>query len=82
MIESGMFPPLVTRMIAVGEQSGSLDEMLKNVADHYDNELNYIIENMVTLIEPILTISVGAMVLLLALGIFMPMWSIMDAVGP
>ncbi|MFC1492910.1 type II secretion system F family protein [candidate division KSB1 bacterium] len=79
--ESGLFPPLVIRMIAVGEQSGSLDEMLNNVSEHYDNEVNYLIENLVSMIEPILTVSIGAMVLLLALGIFMPMWSMMEAVG-
>ncbi|MFC1561940.1 type II secretion system F family protein, partial [candidate division KSB1 bacterium] len=80
--ESGLFPPLVIRMIAVGEQSGSLDEMLHNVSDNYDNEVNYLIENLVSMIEPILTITIGAMVLLLALGIFMPMWSMMDAFNP
>ena len=68
-------------MIAVGEQSGSLDDMLHNVSDHYDNEVNYLIENLVGMIEPILTITIGAMVLLLALGIFMPMWNMMDAFG-
>ena len=73
--ESGLFPPLVIRMIAVGEQSGSLDEMLHNVAEHYDNEVNYLIENLVSMIEPILTITIGAMVLFLALSIFLPIWS-------
>ncbi|MCP4725612.1 MAG: type II secretion system F family protein [bacterium] len=79
--ESELFPPLVIRMIAVGEQSGSLDEMLNNVSEHYDNEVNYLIENLVSMIEPILTVTIGAMVLLLALGIFMPMWSMMDTMG-
>jgi len=73
--ESGLFPPLVIRMIAVGEQSGSLDEMLHNVAEHYDSEVNYLIENLVSMIEPILTITIGAMVLFLALSIFLPIWS-------
>ncbi len=80
LAESKLFPPLVVRMIAVGEQSGSLDEMLKNVSDHYDNEVNHLIQNLVGLIEPILTVTIGAMVLLLALGIFMPMWGMMNAV--
>ncbi len=79
--ESGLFPPLVIRMIAVGEQSGSLDEMLKNVSEHYDSEVNYLIENLVTMIEPILTVTIGAMVLLLALGIFLPMWNMMQTTG-
>lgn len=81
MQESKLFPPLVVRMIAVGEQSGSLDEMLKNVSEHYDNEVNYLIENLVGMIEPILTVTIGAMILLLALGIFLPMWDMMQAVG-
>ncbi len=79
--ESGMFPPLVIRMIAVGEQSGSLDEMLQNVAEHYDSEVTYLIENLVGMIEPILTITIGAMVLFLALSIFLPMWDSMNTLG-
>ena len=78
MQESKLFPPLVVRMIAVGEQSGSLDEMLKNVSEHYDNEVNYLIDNLVGMIEPILTVTIGAMILLLALGIFLPMWDMMN----
>ncbi|MCK4966360.1 type II secretion system F family protein [bacterium] len=77
--ESKLFPPLVVRMIAVGEQSGSLDEMLQNVSEHYDSEVNYLVDNLVGLIEPILTITVGAMILLLALGILLPMWDMMQA---
>ncbi len=76
--ESGLFPPLVIRMIAVGEQSGSLDEMLHNVSEHYDSEVNYMIENLVSMIEPILTVTIGAMVLFLALSIFLPIWDSMD----
>lgn len=68
-------------MVAVGEQSGSLDEMLKNVSEHYDTEVTYLVENIVTLIEPFLTVTIGAMVLLLAMGIFLPMWNIMQAAG-
>ena len=67
-------------MIAVGEQSGSLDEMLHNVSEHYDSEVNYLIENLVSMIEPILTVTIGAMVLFLALSIFLPMWQSMDVV--
>jgi len=79
--ESKLFPPLVVRMVAVGEQSGSLDEMLRNVSEHYDTEVNYLIQNLVTMIEPILTVTIGAIILLLALGIFLPMWEMMNAVG-
>ena len=77
--DSKLFPPLVIRMIAVGEQSGSLDEMLKNVSEHYETEVNHLIQNLVTMIEPILTVTIGVIILLLAMGIFMPMWSLMNA---
>ena len=80
MKESKLSPPLVIQMISVGEQSGSLDEMLKNVSEHYDTGVSYLIENLVTMIEPILTVTIGAIVLMLALGIFMPMWDAMNAV--
>jgi len=50
---------MFVRMIAVGEQSGSLDEILKNVSEHYDSEVNYMIQNLVTLIEPMLTVTIG-----------------------
>ena len=50
---------MFVRMIAVGEQSRSLDEILKNVSEHYDSEVNYMIQNLVTLIEPMLTVTIG-----------------------
>jgi MSHA biogenesis protein MshG len=74
-----LFPPLVMRMIAIGEQSGSLDEMLSSVANHYDLEVEYSIKSLTSLIEPILTVLIGAMVMVLALGIFMPMWGMVGA---
>ncbi len=74
-----LFPPLVMRMISIGEQSGSLDEMLASVAEHYDLEVEYSIKSLTSLIEPILTIMIGGAVLVLALGIFMPMWGMVGA---
>ncbi len=79
--ECSLFPPLVVKMVAVGEQSGSLDEMLKNVSEHYDTEVEYALEGLVSAIEPILTITIGALILLLALGIFMPMWNMTEVMG-
>jgi len=66
-------------MISIGEQSGSLDEMLASVAEHYDLEVEYSIKSLTSLIEPILTIMIGGAVLVLALGIFMPMWGMVGA---
>jgi type IV pilus assembly protein PilC len=71
-----IFPPMVVRMIAIGEQSGSLDSMLTNISEHYDTEVEYAVKNLTSMIEPILTVGVGAIVLFLALAIFLPMWDL------
>ena len=72
--ESGVFTPIVVQMISVGEQSGKLEEMMAKVSQHYDLEVEYTIKNLSTLIEPVLIITIGGMVLFLALAIFLPMW--------
>jgi len=69
-------PPMVVRMISIGEQSGSLDDMLLNVSEHYDSEVEYAVKNLTSMIEPILTVGVGVIVLFLALAIFLPMWDL------
>ena len=74
--EGKIFPPMVIRMIAIGEQSGSLDTMLLNVSKHYDTEVEYAVKNLTGMIEPVLTVGVGVIVLFLALAIFLPMWSL------
>ncbi|MFQ5753859.1 MAG: type II secretion system F family protein, partial [bacterium] len=71
-----IFPPMVVRMIAIGEQSGSLDDMLINISKHYDTEVDYAVKKLTAMIEPILTVSVGVIVLFLALAIFLPMWDL------
>jgi len=71
---SGVFTPMVVQMISVGEQSGKLDEMMPKVSHQYDLEVEYTIKNLSTLIEPALIITIGGIVLFLALAIFLPMW--------
>ncbi|MFQ5673630.1 MAG: type II secretion system F family protein [Nitrospinales bacterium] len=73
---SGFVPPLVTQMIAAGETSGALDEMMLKVADYYDEEVDRAVKSLSTMIEPILLVFMGATVLFLALAIFMPMWDL------
>jgi len=77
--ETKLFPPLVIQMISVGEESGSLDAMLHNVAIHYEEKVSEITGNIMTYIQPIITLFMGAVVLILAMGVFLPMWSMMDA---
>jgi MSHA biogenesis protein MshG len=76
---TGLFPPLVLQMIAVGEETGAVDELLLEVADYYDRELDYSLKNLSTAIEPILIGVIGVMVLILALGVFLPMWDLAAA---
>ncbi len=72
-----LFPSVVVQMVAVGEDTGKVDELLMHVSAYYDGEVNFTIENITSLIEPILLLVLGGGVLLMALGIFMPMWNMM-----
>ena len=74
-----MFTPLIIQMLTVGEETGNVDDMLEEVADFYDREVEYDVKNMTSAIEPILIVFIGAMVLVLALGVFLPMWDLAAA---
>lgn len=76
--QSGVFTPLVLQMIAVGEETGQVDDLLLEVSDFYDREVDYDLKTLTARIEPLLLLIVAIMVLLLALGIFLPMWSLLD----
>lgn len=73
---SGVFNPLVLQMIAVGEESGALDDLMQEIADMYQRDVEYEIKTLGAQIEPILIIFLGVMILLLALGIFLPVWDL------
>lgn len=73
-VATAVFTPVVLQMVAVGEESGALDDLLAEIADMYDREVDYDIKNLAASIEPILTIALGVLVLILALGVFLPMW--------
>jgi type II secretory pathway component PulF len=75
MKESGKFTPLVIQMVAVGESSGTFDEMLVRITEYYDIELENSIKKMTTYIEPALTLFMGVVVLFLALAVFLPWWN-------
>lgn len=76
-----LFTPLVLQMIAVGEETGAMHEMLAEVADFYEREVDVDLENMSSALEPLLIIGVGGMVLILALGVFLPLWDMAAAAG-
>ncbi|MCV2885784.1 type II secretion system F family protein [Aestuariibacter sp. AA17] len=76
---SELFTPLVMQMIAVGEETGRVDELLTEVAEYYEREVDYDLKSLTAKIEPVLISIVAGMVLVLALGIFTPMWDMMGA---
>ena len=71
-----IFTPLVLQMLAVGEETGAIDTMLNDVAEFYEREVDYDLKNLTSAIEPILIVAIGGMVLVLALGVFLPMWNL------
>lgn len=77
---SQLFTPLVLQMISVGEETGRVDELLAEVAEFYEREVDYDLKSLTSKIEPILICIVAGMVLVLALGIFTPMWDMMGAI--
>lgn len=70
------FPPMVVDMIAVGEGSGRLSEMLRDISSHYDEEVDYAIKRLSDAIVPVLTVGLAAIVGFFALAIFLPMWDL------
>lgn len=80
MRNTGLYESMLIQMISAGEQSGSLDKMLGNVTDYYKEKFDDIIDNISSYVEPIMLFFMAGMVLLLALGIFMPMWDLGKAV--
>jgi MSHA biogenesis protein MshG len=73
---SGVFTPIVLQMIAVGEESGALDDLMQEIADMYQREVEYELKTLGAQIEPIMIVFLGILVLVLALGIFLPIWDL------
>jgi MSHA biogenesis protein MshG len=73
---AGVFTPVVLQMIAVGEETGELDTLLVEIAQMYERETDYAIKGLSSSIEPVLLTLIGGMVLVLALGVFLPLWNL------
>ena len=78
--ETGLFENMIIQMVSAGETSGQLDSMMQKVAEYYKMKFDAIIDGLAESIEPIMLIIIASMVLLLALGIFLPMWNMGEAV--
>lgn len=74
-----MFTPLILQMIAVGEETGALDKLLHDVSDFYEEEVDFQLKKLADAIEPIVLVFMGVLVLILALGVFLPMWELGSA---
>lgn len=75
-IASGVFTPVVLQMIAVGEETGAVDELMDEIAELYNNDVQYELKTLSQQIEPILIVFLGVLVLVLALGVFLPLWDL------
>jgi MSHA biogenesis protein MshG len=73
---TGLFSPLVLQMLGIGEETGDVDAMLNETAEYYEREVDYDLRNLSAYIEPILLIFLAVLVLILALGVFLPMWDV------
>lgn len=73
---SRVFPPIAISMVAIGEKAGTLEKMLDKTADYFDREINYTIKNLTPLIEPLMIFGLAVILLIFALGIFLPMWDL------
>ncbi len=74
-----LFPPMVLQMISVGEETGAVDDLMVEVAGYYEREVEHAIKNMSAAIEPLLIIGIGVLVFILALGVFLPLWDLPQA---
>jgi len=79
--ETGVFPPMVTQMIAVGEKTGGLDEMLNKIADFYDEEVDAAVAGLTSVIEPIIIVFMGIVIGGILIAMYLPMFDIINKIG-
>jgi type IV pilus assembly protein PilC len=81
MVETKLFPPMVVQMTAVGERTGGLGNMLIKVADFYDEEVDAAVDTLTSMIEPLIIVFLGGFIGFILVAMYMPMFSLSDAVG-
>jgi type IV pilus assembly protein PilC len=79
--QSGVFPPMVTQMIGVGEQTGALDEMLDKIANFYDSEVDTAVEQLTAVIEPVMIVLMGVLVGGMLISMYLPMFKLINVVS-
>jgi type IV pilus assembly protein PilC len=78
MAHLSLFPTMVTQMVAVGEETGNLDEMLTKVAEFYDMEVDNSVESLTSLLEPLMVVGIGGIVGSVVVGMYLPIFSIIE----
>ena len=78
MAKAKVFPPMVTQMVAVGEETGRLDDMLSKVADFYDMEVENAVEALTALLEPIMVVGIGGIVGSVVIGMYLPIFTVIN----
>ncbi|MCK5306050.1 MAG: type II secretion system F family protein [Candidatus Omnitrophica bacterium] len=81
LASSGIFPPLVVKMVAVGEQTGSLEEMLLKVSDFYDAEVTAIVDGLTSLIEPVIIVVLGVIIGGIVIALYLPVFNIAELIS-
>ncbi|MFN9069225.1 MAG: type II secretion system F family protein, partial [Bdellovibrionales bacterium] len=76
-----LIPEMVTQMVGIGEQSGSVDQMLGKIADFYEDEVENAVKALTSMIEPIMMIFLGSVIAVLVVAMYLPVFSLGDAIG-
>ena len=79
-IENPTFPPMVSQMVKIGEETGELEKMLSKIADFYEDEVDTAIASLTAIIEPLMMIGVGAMVGVIIISMYLPMFKLLSLV--
>jgi type IV pilus assembly protein PilC len=80
LLENEVFPPMVSQMVKIGEESGELEQMLGKIADFYEDEVDASVSALTSIIEPVMMIGVGAMVGLIIISMYLPMFKMLSLV--
>jgi type IV pilus assembly protein PilC len=80
LLEHGVFPPMVSQMVKIGEETGELEKMLGKIADFYEDEVDAAIQTLTSIVEPIMMIMVGAMVGVIVISMYLPMFKMLQLV--
>jgi type IV pilus assembly protein PilC len=78
--ECPVFPPMVSQMVGVGEETGALDAMLAKIADFYDNEVEAAVKALTSILEPVMIIFVGGIVGVIVISMYLPLFSVYNSI--